>query len=210
MPGIFNKTAVIAIATLSLILAAPVPASAHIVVTPGEITTSARTNFAVSVPNEHDTPVVKVRLVLPEGLASVRPFAKTGWNISVAKTGEGENVMATEITWTSAGGTVPADMKDEFLFSALVPAEPTELKWKAYETYQDGLVVAWDQEPGGGEDNKPYSVTKVVGETETQASLKKIEQATADADKAADRALYLSIIAALLGVAGIVLATRKK
>src|SRR5690606_38519554 len=97
---------------------------------------------------EHDTPVITVRLVVPDSLSSVRPHAKAGWDVVLTHDGEGEDVRVSEITWRSAGGTVPVNMKDDFLFSAKAPAETGELQWKAYETYQNGLVVGWDQAPG--------------------------------------------------------------
>src|SRR5690606_19980666 len=103
--------------------------------------------------NEHDTAVVGVRLVIPEGLASVRPYAKAGWDIKVVTTGEGEDISATEITWTSAGNNIPVSLKDDFLFGAKAPADGTELIWKAYETYEDGTVVGWDQVPSEEEGN---------------------------------------------------------
>lgn len=193
---------------LSLVFSAT--ASAHVVVSPKQVLTSERTTFAVSVPNEHDTPVVAVRLIIPEGLSSVRPFAKTGWNIEVQKTGSGENVSATEILWTSADATVPVDLKDEFLFSAKAPAENTELIWKAYETYESGLVVGWEQEPSEDSDNKPYSVTRVVSETDTSTSLANTESAAKDAKTTANRSLYIGIAGVILGLIGIALATRKK
>ncbi len=185
-------------------------ASAHIVVSPKQALTAERATFAMSVPNEHDSPVVQLRLVIPEGLTSVRPFAKQGWNIETVRTGEGENVKVTEIKWTSAGANVPVNLKDDFHFGAKLPEGETELKWKAYETYENGLVVAWDQEPSEAEGSKPYSVTKVTKETETASSIKKIEQATADAKKSSDRAQLIGIAGAALGLVGIFLATRKK
>lgn len=185
-------------------------ASAHVVVSPKQVLTSERVTFAVSVPNEHDTPVIGVRLLIPEGLTSVRPHAKTGWNIEVTKTGEGENISATEIEWTSDGGTVPVDLKDDFLFSAKAPADETELQWKAYETYQSGLEVAWVQEPSETEGNKPYSVTKVAAETEASAAQAKINTTATDAKTSANRALYVGIAGVVLGLAAIAIATRKK
>lgn len=185
-------------------------ASAHVVVNPKQVLVSERSTYAVSVPNEHDTPVVAVRLIIPEGLTSVRPFAKTGWNVEVVKTGEGENISATEIKWTSAGTTVPVDLKDDFLFGAKAPENATELQWKAYETYQDGTVVAWDQTPSEDEGNKPYSVTKVLTQTDTAASVAKAETAANDAKTTANRALYVGIAGVVLGVVAIAIATRKK
>ena len=210
MIGLVKKVSSVGILALSLSLLLAGSAAAHVVVRPGEALVAERITFSVSVPNEHDTPVVGVRLLIPEGLTSVRPFAKAGWNVSVTKTGEGENVTASEIIWTSAGGTVPVDLKDDFLFGAKLPDNPTELKWKAYETYQDGKVVAWDQDPSEAEDNTPYSVTKVKAESDASAKLARVEQAAADADKAADQALYVAIAAAALGITGIFLALRKK
>ena len=185
-------------------------AAAHVTVTPGEVITASRTTFAVSVPNESNNPVIEVRVLIPGGLTSVRPFAKTGWNLEVETTGEGENVNATEITWTSAGGTVPQNLKDDFYFGAKVPGEPTDLIWKSYETYSDGRTVGWDQEPTGAEGVKPWSVTRIVSETEQTATINKIEQATADASKSADRALYVAIIGAALGLGGLIMAMRRK
>lgn len=207
MFGLLRKISAIGLAMSMFMVGS---AAAHVVVRPAEVKTAERATFAVSVPNEHDTPVVGVRLVIPDGLTSVRPFAKAGWNIAVATTGEGEEVTATEITWTSAGGTVPVNLKDDFLFGAKAPAGATELKWKAYETYGDGTVVAWEQEPSEADDNKPYSVTEVITETETEASIARAEAAAAHADEAADRAFYMAVIALALGAAGLAVAVRKK
>lgn len=185
-------------------------ASAHVTVSPRQLLTSERSTFAVSVPNEHDTPVVEVRLIIPEGLTSVRPYAKPGWEIDVVKTGEGENISATEIKWTSAGGNVPVNLKDDFLFSAKAPENATELKWLAYETYENGLVVGWDQEPSDAEGNKPYSVTRVVAEDEQDAAIARADKAAADAKTAANRSLYIAIAGVVTGLIGIALATRKQ
>lgn len=185
-------------------------ASAHVTVSPKQVLTAERLTFAVSVPNEHDTPVVGVRLIVPEGLSSVRPYAKSGWDIEVTKTGEGENISATEIKWTSDGDNVPVNLKDDFLFGAKAPEGETELVWKAYETYADGTIVAWEQEPSEADGNKPYSVTKVVSEADATVSSVSAEAAAGDAKVAADRALYAGIAGIVLGLIGVALATRKK
>jgi uncharacterized protein YcnI len=48
-------------------------ASAHVVVKPAEVGVAARQAFTVGVPNEKDVPVVKLRLVVPDGVKSVTP-----------------------------------------------------------------------------------------------------------------------------------------
>ncbi len=182
-------------------------ASAHVVVSPKEATTASRETFSVSVPNESSVPVIGVRVVIPEGLQSVRPFAKAGWTASVTKTGEGENSKVTEINWT--GGEVSVDLKDEFQFGAKLPANATELIWKAYETYADGKVVAWEQKPTDSEDNKPYSVTKVVSESESSRAVANAQEESKDARALAMRSLYVGVIGVVIGITGVYLATKK-
>ncbi len=199
----------LAVSVMALTLSSTI-VSAHVVVNPKQVLTAERATFAVSVPNEHDTPVVAVRVVIPEGLTSVRPYAKQGWDIEITKTGEGENVTATEIKWTSADADVPVDLKDDFLFGAKAPENTTELKWKAYETYADGKVVAWEQEPSEADGNKPYSVTKVVSKTTQDVADKNTDQAGVNAESTANRSLYIAIAGLAVGLAGVFLATRKK
>lgn len=210
MQSVAKKISIFTILMSAIVLLFTATASAHVVVSPKEVLTAQRATFAVSVPNEHDTPVVGVRLVIPEGVTSVRPYAKAGWTVDVVTTGEGENVSATEIIWTSAGGTVPFDLKDDFLFGAKAPENTTDLVWKAYETYQDGRVVAWDQEPSESEENLPYSVTQVVTETAQEVAVAEANQAASDAQAQADLAFYVAIAGVLVGLAAVFLATRKK
>lgn len=172
--------------------------SAHVVVNPGEVKTGARTTFAVSVPNEHDTPVVEVRVIIPEGLESIKPYAKTGWSIRMVKSGEGDSAKVTEIIWS--GGQVPVELKDDFLFGAKAPGNETELQWKAYETYENGLVVSWDQPPSEAEDSKPYSITKVVSGESAPETVSQRQSANGT-DKTTRTISILALVISLLGFA---------
>src|SRR6185503_5990953 len=120
-------------------------ASAHVTVKPGDAGVGQRLNFMVSVPTEEEDPTIQVRLVIPEGVQSVRPNVKPGWNIQLKKSGSGEEERVSEIIWS--GGKIPAEQRDEFVFSAQAPAEAGTVVWKAYQTYGDGDVVAWDNDP---------------------------------------------------------------
>lgn len=150
------------LATFGLLIAVFVSSvSAHVVTSPSKVETAARQDFTVGVPNEKDIPTTQVRLVIPEGLESVTPYVKAGWTITTTKTGEGEEALVTEITWK--GGSIGEGLRDNFVFRAVTPADPTTLVWKAYQTYSDGTVVAWDQE--GDEESEttgPASKTEVV------------------------------------------------
>lgn len=195
-----------------------VPAFAHVTVKPGEIGISQRANFVVSVPTEEDNPTVGVRLVIPEGVQSVRPNVKPGWNIQIVKTGEGDSERVSEIIWT--GGSIPTDQRDEFVFSAQAPAKESTIAWKAYQTYSDGNVVAWENDPKvveeytnknpmpEGEDDhntpRPYSETKVINDltisptpTETKSSN-------------SNNALTLSIVAIALAAVSLGMQLMKK
>lgn len=144
------------------------PAFAHVIVHPNQVGVAAFQEFTMSVPTEKDNPTVAVKLLIPDGLNMVTPNVKAGWTITVKKQGDGEDAKVTEIDWT--GGSIPADQRDDFIFQAQVPAKETTLNWKAYQTYSDGTVVAWDHDPklskGPDDDSAPppYSTTKVVND----------------------------------------------
>lgn len=185
-------------------------ASAHIVVRPAEVLTAGFQTFTVGVPNEKSVPTNEVKLLIPAGLMYVSPTQKAGWQIETET--EGEDAAVTAIVWR--GGTVGVGLRDDFTFSAKVPGEATELQWKAYQTYADGTIVAWDQaqQDGahGASDSGPFSVTKVVAVSAQDEAVKKAEQAAAEARTVADRTVYIAGVGVLLGLVAIFLATRRK
>ncbi len=150
------------------------PAFAHVVVYPNQVGVAAFQEFTVSVPAEKDNPTVAVKLLIPNGLSSVTPNVKAGWTINIKRNGAGDDAKVTEIDWT--GGSIPPDQRDDFLFQAQVPAKETTLNWKAYQTYQDGSVIAWEHDPklsrGPDDDSAPppYSTTKVINDLTGPAS----------------------------------------
>jgi uncharacterized protein YcnI len=145
-------------------------AMAHVVVRPASVGLASRQVFTVSVPTEKDIPTIGLRILIPEEIKSVTPTVKPGWRIEVKKQPTGNKVLdeegneidemkTTEIIWT--GGLIPAEQRDEFTFATQVPARVLPINWRAYQTYQDGTVVAWDQTPGG-DVRTPYSTTQVI------------------------------------------------
>jgi uncharacterized protein YcnI len=160
MKNLFKFLAFLSISTT--LLFSSVSTFAHVVVKPDIAKPASYQTFTVNVPNEKDIPTIKLRLVLPEGVDSVSVTNKIGWTANIVKEGE----KAKEIEWS--GGTIPKDFRDEFSFSAKTPAKEDEIAWKAYQTYQDGTVVSWDQMPHNdhGDEKKdstektfPYSKT---------------------------------------------------
>ena len=189
---------------------------AHVTVKPNQVGVVSYQTFMVSVPNEKDDPTVGLRLVIPEGLTSVTPTVKPGWMISTKTAGEGEEAKVTEISWT--GGSIPAGQRDDFTFSAKTPSDPTELHWKAYQTYQTGIVVPWDMDPNApkpsvapGEDEggvTPYSVTKVVNDLAPASS--GMQPATSGKSESSNSSMVFSVVALALSCAALGLTLRKK
>ncbi len=184
---------------------AVVPVFAHVVVGPAEVGVASFQTFTMGVPNEKDMPTTTLRLMIPEGLKSVSPNVKPGWTVSVKKTGDGDSAKVLEIDWT--GGSIPVGQRDDFLFSAQVPASEAKLLWKAYQTYQDGTVVAWDADPvtiKSGDEGTPYSQTKVINDLTATKGVDKSEMVSGKAP------LVLSVLAVLMSAAALGMVFKKK
>lgn len=197
---------------------------AHVSVKPAQVGVGAFQTFTISVPTEQDVPTVGLRLVLPEGLEHVSPTVKPGWNINLvsgtstvetSEPGHTSEEVVKEIIWT--GGSIPAHFRDEFTFSAKVPASETSLLWKAYQTYRGGAVVAWELAPNEQQPKKadgasdfsskgPASVTKIVNDL--QPAQNNQQQQTPAKTKDTD-ALVVSMVAVVLSVLAIYIAKRK-
>lgn len=171
-------------------------AFAHVVVKPNQVGIGAFQTFTVGVPVEKEVATIGLRLVIPDGLQYVSPNVKPGWKINIKKSGTEHDSPVTEIEWT--GGVIPTGQRDDFLFSAKVPSTEGKLQWKAYQTYADGTVVAWEKsaddqpkdETGKADFSKfgPYSETKVIDDL-------------ASSDFPTDKtALTLSVVALVFGI----------
>jgi uncharacterized protein YcnI len=185
-------------------------ASAHVTVKPGEVGVGSFQTFTVSVPSEKDLPTTSVRLVVPEGMEHVSPTVKPGWNIKLVSEGEGDHGnVVKEVVWS--GGSIPAQYRDDFTFSAKVPGTAQSVVWKAYQTYRDGSVVAWELGPNDMQPKKadgtsdfsakgPASVTKVIDDLSAKPAV---------APKKYDDSLFLAMIAVVISVYAVYRARRK-
>lgn len=197
---------------VTLLFVGVVPVFAHVIVHPSQVGIAAIQEFSMSVPTEKDNPTVGIKLLIPDGLQMVSPNVKPGWTINVVRNGSGEDAKVTEIDWT--GGSIPPEQRDDFLFQAQVPAQETSLHWKAYQTYSDGSVVAWDHDPklskGADDDSAPppYSQTKVVndltGNQMVQGNAKQVLPASMDKKQTflIELAFVLSIVAISIALRG--------
>ncbi len=207
--GMISMRSIVVLPLAAIIVAAaPLMASAHISVTPDEVNVGEYPTFSVNVPVEKGVATTDVRLVVPDGLNYVQPNVKAGWKISTKKSGKGLEATVTEIRWS--GGSIPAEQREQFLFAAQAPEMATELNWKAYQTYADGTVVAWNEEPTDeeAEGSKPYSVTKVTNDLSDSTDARATGAPVESSDMNGTLGLIAGVIAIVISVGAILF--RKK
>jgi uncharacterized protein YcnI len=153
------------------------PAAAHVTVNPGTATQGGYTKVSFRVPNESDSEsTTKLEVNLPAespiGSVSVKPVP--GWTAvaeksklaTPVKVHESEITEAvTKITWTAAAGSeIKPGTFQEFDVSLGPLPEVDQLIFKALQTYSDGTVVRWIDEPAtdGTEPESPAPVLKLT------------------------------------------------
>jgi uncharacterized protein YcnI len=177
---------------------------------------------AFRVPNESDSAsTTKVEIVLPEDnpIASVSTMPVPGWTVQVerkapAKPVEAHGAQITEvvskITWTAApSAAVQPGQFQEFPVSLGPLPEAERLVFKALQTYSDGNVVRWIEEPvdGGEEPEHPAPVMNLLpAEDETTGTAAEAAQPQAggsdDGDGDSGAALALGIAGLVAGLVG--------
>lgn len=173
-------------------------AQAHVTIKPTEAAPASYQTFTVSVPNEKAQPTTRIKLLIPSSVENVTPTQKPGWVIDTEKNTDD---AITSITWS--GNNIDEGLRDDFTFSAKLPVTPGNIEWKAYQTYADGTVVAWDQpdssEGHSEKDKGPFSVTVVK---ETVDTIQKSNQAS-------DTSFYIAVAALLIALISVFFSTRK-
>jgi uncharacterized protein YcnI len=172
-------------ATISAVAAAFVvglagPAAAHVTVNPGAATQGGYTKVAFRVPNESDTEsTTKLEVNLPAespvGSVSVKPVP--GWTAVAEKSKLATPVKVhdseiteavTKITWTAvAGSEIKPGTFQEFDVSLGPLPAADQMIFKTLQTYSDGTVVRWIDEPttDGTEPENPAPVLKLTAES---------------------------------------------
>ncbi|MGC4786913.1 YcnI family protein [Micromonospora sp. DT178] len=209
-----------AVATAVLGFAAP--ASAHVTVNPQEATQGGYGRFAFRVPNESDTAsTTKVEVVLPENapVGSVSTMPVPGWTVAVQKRkvdppvevhGSQLSEVVSKITWTASGnaGVKPGEFQEFPVSMGPLPQVET-MVFKALQTYSDGNVQRWIEEPlpGGEEPESPAPVLALTAGSPSAAPTgAAAPQADDDDDAESDGvATGLAVAGLVAGVGGLVL-----
>jgi uncharacterized protein YcnI len=135
---------------------APASAWAHVHASSDNANRGAMAIVTFQVPNESDKGAATTALTvtLPD-VASARTEAMPGWTAKLDR--DTASGVVHSVTWTAApGGGVGVDQFALFRISVKLPDTDT-VSFPATQTYADGSVVKWDQQPlpDGGEPEHP-------------------------------------------------------
>ncbi|MFF3854031.1 YcnI family protein [Micromonospora sp. NPDC002575] len=216
--------AALALGVAAVVLAVAAPASAHVSVNPKEATQGGYGRFAFRVPNESDeTSTTKVEVVLPENapVGSVSTMPVPGWTVAVEKRkvdppvqvhGSEVTEAVAKITWTAAGdAAVKPGQFQEFPVSMGPLPQVDTMVFKALQTYSDGTVVRWIEEPTAGaeEPEKPAPVLTLTAAAPSEGASAPASPApvAADDDEGSEggAGLAFGVAGLVAGLAGLVL-----
>ncbi|WP_435824069.1 YcnI family protein [Actinoplanes missouriensis] len=172
-----RRTAVVSAVAAVFVLAVASPAAAHVTVNPSTATQGGYTKVSFRVPNESDTAsTTKLEVSLPTdapvGSVSLKPVP--GWTATTEKSklatpvevhGAPLTEAISKITWTAAKGSeIKPGTFQEFDVSLGPLPETDQMVFKALQTYSDGNIVRWIDEPttDGTEPESPAPVLKLT------------------------------------------------
>lgn len=207
---------VIAAFAFITVLVVGTPAFAHVTVNPKEATAGGFARLAFRVPTESDSAsTTKLEVHLPDNapVASVSTMPVPGWTVATTKRkldkpidshGTQISEVVSVITWTasSADAAVKPGQFQEFGVSlGPIPSDAKQLVFKTLQTYSDGTIVRWIDEPkDGAEAEHPAPVLKVVAAAApaaSQAAVTTTEKANGDNNIVGWAALGAALLALL-------------
>lgn len=209
-------TVVVATAAAALMWAAP--ASAHVTVNPDTAPREGYAKLTFRVPNEKDTPTVKLEVVFDEKqpipVARFRPLP--GWTAAVEYRtldkpievhGEERTEAVNKITWTAAPGSeIKAGEFQEFEISVGPLPDADEVVFKALQYYEgDPEPVRWIDTGDDAEHPAPV-LTLTDAEGDHHGGGGDNESASANDSDEADSAKKFALGALVLAVVGVGLA----
>jgi uncharacterized protein YcnI len=177
MMSLLKRSALVAATVAGLTLALAGPASAHVTVNPNTATPGGYAKVTFRVPNETDnadTTKLEVAFPADHPVASVSVKPVPGWTAEAVKTKLATPIKAhdseiteavSKITWTAAAGSaIKPGQFQEFDVSLGPLPDSGQMVFKALQTYSDGSVVRWIDEPAadGSEPEHPAPVLKLV------------------------------------------------
>jgi uncharacterized protein YcnI len=176
--SLLGRIGVVTAGAAALVLAIAGPASAHVTVNPNTAAQGSYSKVSFRVPTESDTAsTTKLQVNLPTGtpIASVSTKPVVGWTVATVKSklatpiksDDGDITEAvTQITWTATKGAEikPGQFQEFDVSLGPLPATANQIVFKALQTYSDGNIVRWIDEPAtdGSEPEHPAPVLKLT------------------------------------------------
>jgi uncharacterized protein YcnI len=205
-------------AAVLLALAAPLAASAHVIVTPNQASAGGYTQLTFRVPTESSTAgTVRLEVDLPTDhpFTSVSYQPVPGWSAQVTtstlatpvKTSDATITEApTKIVWTADPGVqIQPGQFQLFSVTAGIVPDTGKVEMPATQTYSDGTVVKWDQAtPASGEEPEHPAPTLYIDQTPPSENGTALVTAT-PAPAAASSVSTTDAAALGLGIAGLAL-----
>ncbi|MGW3204405.1 YcnI family protein [Streptomyces sp. NPDC001135] len=213
-----RRAGTVAAVTAATVLLAAGAAGAHVTVHPETYAKGATDGvLTFRVPNEEDSAsTTKVQVFLPTDhpVLGVLVHPQDGWTAKVTttklktpvKTDDGTiTEAASEITFS--GGKIGAGQYEDFdVAFGQLPDDTGRLVFKTLQTYSDGKVARWIEEPSGGQEpDNPAPVLKLTaGDATAAPAPAKTAAATAEAAGTSDStARGLGIAGLAVGVLGL-------
>lgn len=226
-----TMTAAALVTGIGLALAAPLAASAHVTVDPGQAAAGSYALITVRVPNESETATTnRVELALPTDtpFTSVRYIPVPGWTAELVREtlpepvtiGESEITEAvTSVVWTAdPGSEIAAGQLQLFPLSVGPVPDVGSLALAADQGYTDGTTVSWNED--GEESEHPAPVLYVndapvadhhaedAGESKDEAHETTVtsdpDSASSDAASSTSQEASIDMLARVLGILGLV------
>jgi periplasmic copper chaperone A len=229
LPRPLARLAVVVVAVATAVVASAGLASAHVTVSSPDASAGGFGKLTFRVPNESDSAsTVKIRIQIPTDtpLASLRTQPIPGWTATTTTTrldppatdDDGteitEAVSVVEFT-ADAGSGIGAGEFQEFSLSGGPFPDADSLTFPVVQTYSDGTESAWIEPTVDGQ-AEPEHPAPVLSLTATSGAAADPTSSDAAAGHTHDEvsnapagvALFLSILALLVAIAGVVLGLR--
>jgi uncharacterized protein YcnI len=206
--------------TLTLTLAVAAPASAHVTVNPNTASQGGYSKVTFRVPNETtdaDTTTLEVNLPMDTPVQSVSLKPVNGWTAVAVKSKLATPIKAhdteiteavSKITWTAQPGSAikPGQFQEFDVSLGPLPAA-NQMIFKALQTYSDGTVVRWIDEPAtdGTEPEHPAPVLKLAPTAAALVAGPALGAADSGSDNSGDTGIVLGVVGIVLGLLGLLL-----
>jgi periplasmic copper chaperone A len=221
-----RRLVVLVLATLASLAATVGVASAHVSVSSTDAAPGGFGKLTFRVPNESDSAhTVSLRIQIPEeaAMASLRAQPVPGWTVTLTQSDLEEPldnhgleistyVSVVEFRAEDGGGVGPGEFQ-EFALSGGPFPDLDEVSFPAVQGYSDGSEAAWIEPTVDGEEPEHPAPTLILTASRDPASATQ-EVGTASATEESHEAspgalaLFVSVLALLVGIAGVVLGWR--